>query len=226
MKKVLIVDDEEKIRILIKKYCDTEGIESEQAENGQVALEKFRKDTFNLIILDVMMPEMDGLEVLTEIRHESNIPVIILSGRGEEYDKISGFELGVDDYVVKPFSPKELMLRINAILKRAESVGSVSEAKRNIYENKGLKIDYDSRIVTVDGNKINLTPKEMELLFFFIRNKNIALTREKLMTNIWGYTFFSDDRTLDTHIKMLRKNLGEYSALIVTLRGIGYRYDG
>ena len=184
-----------------------------------------RKDPrrFDLIVMDVMMPELDGFSAVREIRKISSAPVLMLSARGEEYDRIHGFELGVDDYVVKPFSPKELMMRIQAIIKRSRP--AESESDRLILQFGGLKIDITGRMVEVDGTRIDLTPKEYDLLFYMAQNRNIALTREQLITNVWGYDFYGDDRTLDTHIKLLRKSLGEYSRMIVTLRGVGYRFE-
>lgn len=219
MYKLLVVDDEEKIRTIIGKYATFEGYDVTEAVDGMSAMEILRNKDFDLIILDIMMPDIDGFTVCRELRKKSNTPVIMLSARGEEYDRLHGFEVGVDDYVVKPFSPKELMMRVAAIIKRTSNV--TGEA----FEYKGLKVDFAGRIVYVDGNKAELTPKEYDLLFYLIKNRGIALTREKLISNVWGYDFFGDDRTLDTHIKLLRKNLGEYSGLIVTLRGVGYRFE-
>ncbi len=219
MYKLLVVDDEEKIRTLIGKYASFEGYDVSEAADGMSAMEILRNKDFDIIILDIMMPDIDGFTVCRELRKKSNTPVIMLSARGEEYDKLHGFEVGVDDYVVKPFSPKELMMRVAAILKRTSNVSGDS------FEYEGLRVDFAGRIVYVDGNKAELTPKEYDLLFYLIKNKGIALTREKLISNVWGYDFFGDDRTLDTHIKLLRKNLGSYSGLIVTLRGVGYRFE-
>ncbi len=219
MYKLLVVDDEEKIRTLIGKYAAFEGYDVTEAADGMSALEILRNKDFDLIILDIMMPDVDGFTVCRELRKNSTTPVIMLSARGEEYDRLHGFEVGVDDYVVKPFSPKELMMRVAAIIKRTSNVSG------GFFEHEGLKVDFAGRIVYVDGNKAELTPKEYDLLFYLIKNKGIALTREKLISNVWGYDFFGDDRTLDTHIKLLRKNLGSYSGLIVTLRGVGYRFE-
>ena len=224
MAKLLIVDDEEKIRTLIRKYAEFDGHTVVEAGNGMEALECFRREPFDLIVMDIMMPVLDGLSASREIRKHSEVPIIVLSARGEEYDRIGGFQLGVDDYVVKPFSPKELMLRIEAILKR--TVGSSTSDQKEIYRKEGLTVDFTARIVTVDGAVAELSPKEYELLFYMIRNKNIALTREKLICEVWGYDFYGDDRTLDTHIKLLRHSLGPYSKFIVTLRGVGYRFEG
>ncbi len=220
--KLLVVDDEARIRELIRKYAVFEGYEVAEAENGMAAVELARKQPFDLIIMDVMMPELDGFSACREIRKESQTPVIMLSARGEEYDKIHGFELGIDDYVVKPFSPKELMMRVSAVLKRGR--GDVSQ-KRDVVTISGITVDFTARMVLVDGENVELSPKEYDLLFYMVRNRGIALSREKLITQVWGYDFFGDDRTLDTHIKLLRKQLGKYSGYIVTLRGVGYRFE-
>ena len=230
MYKILIVDDEENIRRLIRKYAEFEGHEVFEAENGMVAVDLCKNESFDIIVMDIMMPELDGLSACREIRKHSNTPILMLSARGEEYDKISGFEFGVDDYVVKPFSPKELMLRIDAIMKRVsqntktESVSS-SEPKHETFTIEGLTADFTSRIVYIDGEKADLSPREYDLLFYMLKNRNIALSREKLITDVWGYDFYGDDRTLDTHIKLLRKSLGKYRKFIVTLRGVGYRFE-
>lgn len=221
MSKILVVDDEFRIRQIIKKYGEFEGHTVEEATDGMQAIEICRKNTFDLIIMDVMMPELDGFSACREIRKFSNTPIIMLSARGEEYDKIHGFELGSDDYVVKPFSPRELMMRVNAVIKRSNS--TIADKDQFVYE--GLKVDFSARIVTIDGARIEMTPKEYELFFYMVKNKGIALTREKLISQVWGYDFFGDERTLDTHIKLLRKSLGEYSRCIVTLRGVGYRFE-
>ncbi len=220
---ILIVDDEEQIRNLIKKYAIFEGYQVSEAVDGMEAVEICRRQKFDLIIMDVMMPELDGFSACREIRKTSDTPVLMLSARGEEYDRIHGFEIGVDDYVVKPFSPKELMMRVQAILKRSRPASP--ENGKEIYRFEGLVVDITGRIVTIDGQKADLSPKEYDLLFYLVRNRNIALSRENLITNVWGYDFYGDDRTLDTHIKLLRKSLGEYSKFIVTLRGVGYRFE-
>ena len=217
MSKILVVDDEFRIREIIKKYANFEGHKVTEAVDGMSAIEICNKETFDIIIMDVMMPELDGFSACKEIRKHCNTPIIMLSARGEEYDKIHGFELGIDDYVVKPFSPKELMMRVNAVLKRSNGADTPSQDV--------FKYDFTARIVTVNGERIDMTPKEYELFFYMVKNKGIALTREKLISEVWGYDFFGDDRTLDTHIKLLRKSLGEYSKCIVTLRGVGYRFD-
>lgn len=224
LRKILIVDDEQNIRQIILKYAKFEGYDAEEASNGLEAVDMCRKNDYDLIIMDIMMPELDGFSACREIRKTKNTPVIMLSARGEEYDRIHGFETGVDDYVVKPFSPKELMMRVSAILKRAGADGE--ENKHDIYESEGLKVDFTGRIVYIDGERVNMSPKEYELLFYMVKNKNIALSREKIITDVWGHDFFGGDRTLDTHIKILRKSLGKYNTRIVTLRGVGYRFEG
>lgn len=223
---ILIVDDEEKIRSLLRKYAEFEGHTVTEAENGMDAVTVCRKESFDIIIMDIMMPLLDGFSAVAEIRKNSDVPVIMLSARGEEYDKINGFRLGIDDYVVKPFSPKELMLRIDAVMKRVKAGKKApEEAERDIFTLEGLKVDFTARIVYIDGNRADMSPKEYDLLFYLIKNANIALTREKLITKVWGYDFFGDDRTLDTHIKLLRRSLGPYAKFIVTLRGVGYRFE-
>ena len=221
MYKILVVDDEARIRSIVKKYAEFEGHSVTEAADGMEAVHFCRSAEFDIIIMDIMMPELDGFSACREIRKISQTPIIMLSARSEEYDKINGFELGIDDYVVKPFSPKELMLRINAIMKRSCAV----ENKNEIVEIEGLRADLTARTVTVDGKRIDMSPKEYDLFFYMLRNKNIALTREKLISNVWGYDFFGDDRTLDTHIKLLRRQLGPYADRITTLRGVGYRFE-
>lgn len=217
---ILIVDDEANIRSMIRKYAVYEGYAVEEAANGLEAVEKCRKNTYDLIIMDVMMPEMDGFSACRKIRSFARTPVLMLSARGEEYDRIHGFELGVDDYVVKPFSPRELMMRIGAILKRS---GGGQESERvTIGE---MTVDFTARRVTIGDEALSLSPKEYELLFYMVRNRGIALTRERLISEVWGYDFYDDDRTLDTHIKLLRKSLGAYADRITTLRGVGYRFE-
>lgn len=225
MYKILVVDDEFRIRQIIRKYAEFEGYEVDEAVDGMQAIQVCRKEKFDLIIMDVMMPELDGFSACREIKKfEPNTPIIMLSARGEEYDKIHGFELGSDDYVVKPFSPKELMMRVNAVMKRTHT-SEQKEVKKDVFTYKGLSVDFSARIVTVDGNRIEMTPKEYDLFFYMVKNKGLALTRESLISEVWGYDFFGDERTLDTHIKLLRKSLGEYSKCIVTLRGVGYRFE-
>ena len=218
--KVLIVDDEEMIRAVIREYVEFEGGEAEEAEDGMAAVMKCRENDYDVVIMDVMMPRLDGFSAVKEIRKFKNTPVIMLSARGEEYDKLFGFEIGSDDYVTKPFSPKELMARIHAVVKR-----SGQSDTHDYYEFEGLKIDVRGRSVLVDGEKAELTPKEYELLFYFAENRGVALTRERLLNKVWGYDFYGDDRTVDTHVKMLRGNLKEYRKFIVTLRGLGYKFE-
>ena len=226
MYSILVVDDETQIRRLIRKYAEFEGFEVFEAENGMQAVDMCRENDYDIVILDVMMPELDGFSACTEIRKFSSVPMIMLSARGEEYDRIHGFENGVDDYVVKPFSPRELMMRVNAIIKRyGGKEGGSDLPDHETFTIGKLTVDFTGRLVYIDGEKVNLSPKEYDLLFYLVKNRNIALTREKLITNVWGYDFYGDDRTLDTHIKLLRKSLGECSDYIVTLRGVGYRFE-
>lgn len=221
MSTILIVDDEMRIREMIRKYAQFEGYDVAEAQDGMEAIQMCKNNTYDFIIMDVMMPQLDGFSACKEIRKSCNTPVLMLSARGEEYDKIHGFEIGVDDYVVKPFSPKELMMRIGAILKRSQAMDTVKE----IFTYKGLTIDFTARKVFIDEQVIEMSPKEYALLFYLVRNAGIALTREQLIRDVWGYDFYGDDRTLDTHIKLLRKSLREYSSLITTLRGVGYRFE-
>lgn len=223
MAKILIVDDEEMIRNVVREYAEFEGYETDEAEDGMQAVEKCRKNDYDLIVMDIMMPKLDGYSACREIRKSKQIPVIMLSARGEEYDKLFGFELGIDDYVVKPFSPKELTARIRAVLKRA----AAPEAEKNpdVLRFEGLEINMPGREVIVDGTPAALTPKEYDLLFYLVRNKGLALSRDKLLEEVWGYDFYGDDRTVDTHIKMLRNSIGQYRKFIVTLRGMGYKFD-
>ena len=220
---ILIVDDEEQIRMIIKKYAAFEGYQVSEAVNGMEAVEICRRQHFDLIIMDVMMPELDGFSASREIRKTANTPILMLSARGEEYDRIHGFEIGVDDYVVKPFSPRELMMRVSAIIKRCQ--GRAKEQQKVVAVFEGLTVDFTGRRVLIDGKPVEMSPKEYDLFFYLVKNRGIALTREKLITNVWGYDFYGDDRTLDTHIKLLRKSLGPYSKFIVTLRGVGYRFE-
>lgn len=222
--RILIVDDEELIRNMIKEYISIEEYSADEAEDGMEALKLFKQKEYSLIILDVMMPRMDGWSVCREIRRVSQVPVIMLTARGEEYDKLLGFELGVDDYVVKPFSPKELLARIKAIIRRSMSQGGSNLAKDRI-SFEGLSIEFKSRNVYVDGDIVNLTPKEYELLSFFVQNPNIVFSRDQLLNSVWGYDFIGDDRTVDTHVKMLRESLGNYRKFIVTVWGTGYKFE-
>ena len=221
MYKILVADDEQKIREVIREYAEFEGHEVSEAVDGMQAVEMAKNEDFDIIILDVMMPKLDGFSACKEIRKFKNVPVLMLSARGEEYDKLFGFEIGVDDYVVKPFSPKELLARIKAVLKRS----SAAEQQMEIIRFEGLEINVTGREVTVDGKTASLTPKEYDLLFYLVKNKGIALSREKLLEEVWGYDFYGDDRTVDTHIKMLRNSLGEYRKFIKTLRGMGYKFE-
>lgn len=223
MAHILIVDDEVNIRKVVREYAEFDGYEVTEAENGMEAVNLCREHDYDLIIMDVMMPRLDGYSACKEIRKAKNIPVIMLSARGEEYDKLFGFEIGVDDYVVKPFSPKELMARVKAVLKRNQSSDNSAQPARYVFE--GLEVDISGREVYVNGQKAAMTPKEYDLLFYLVKNKNIALSRDKLLEEVWGYDFFGDDRTVDTHIKMLRNSLGEYRKFIVTLRGMGYKFE-
>ena len=220
--KILIVDDEEMIRAVLREYIEFEGNEADEAQDGMEAVRKCRENDYDVILMDVMMPRLDGFSAVKEIRKFKDTPVIMLSARSEEYDKLFGFELGSDDYVTKPFSPKEVMARIHAVTKRAAG----GEGKpHDVYEFEGLRIDMMGRNVYVDGERAELTPKEYELLFYFVENRGVALSRERLLNKVWGYDFYGDDRTVDTHVKMLRGNLKEYRKFIVTLRGLGYKFE-
>lgn len=220
MTKILIVDDEAGIREVIREYAQLKHqFYVEEASNGEEALRKIQTEHFDLIILDIMMPVMDGFTFMHEMKKIKSVPVIMLSARGQEYDKLMGFELGVDDYVVKPFSPNELMARIHAVLKRH------AQPSQDAYHFEGLHVDVLARNVYINEKKLALTPKEFDLLVFMIRHKNTALTREVLLENVWNYSYFGDDRTIDTHVKMLRRNLGDYRHLIVTVRGMGYKFE-
>ena len=216
--RVLVVDDEKLIRDVIKEYLLLENIKVDEAENGLQAVDEVKHNDYDIIIMDIMMPKMDGYTACGEIKKIKDIPFIMLSARGEEYDKLIGFDLGIDDYVTKPFSPKELVARIKVITKR-------KDVANNIFEIKGVRLDDVAHDVYVDGKKIYLTPKEYELLKYFFDNKNIALSRENLLNHVWGFDFYGDDRTVDTHVKTLRKHLGKYKDLIVTVRGMGYKLE-
>lgn len=221
--KILIVDDEEMIRGVLREYVEFEGNEAFEAADGMEAVKMCKDNDYDVVLMDVMMPRLDGFSAVKEIRKFKDVPVIMLSARGEEYDKLFGFEIGADDYVTKPFSPKEVMARINAVTKRRASANA--DNGNPVLKFEGLEIDMAGRNVYVDGEKAELTPKEYELLFYLVRNKGIALTREKLLYDVWGFDFYGDDRTVDTHIKMLRGNLKEYRKFIVTLRGLGYKFE-
>lgn len=230
MYNILVVDDEARIRSMIRKYAEFEGHTVTEAGDGMEAVHFCRSAQFDIIIMDIMMPELDGFSACREIRKSLQTPIIMLSARGEEYDKINGFELGIDDYVVKPFSPKELMLRIEAVMKRVnkkDAMGDVKKENRVVsLDNGRLKADITARIVYIDEKRIEMSPKEYDLFFYMLENRNVAISREKFINDVWGYDFYGDVRTLDTHIKLLRKSLGRYSNMIVTLRGVGYRFEG
>ena len=222
MYKLLIVDDEQKIREVIREYAEFNGFETDEAADGMSAIGLVKLNDYDLIIMDVMMPKLDGFSACKEIKKIKDIPIIMLSARGEEYDKLFGFELGIDDYVVKPFSPKELIARVNAVISRNKASAPSDSDELSF---GGLVINMPARTVTIDGEQAELTPKEYELLFYLVKNRNLALSRDKLLQDIWGYDFFGDDRTIDTHIKNLRNNLGPYRDYIVTLRGVGYKFE-
>ncbi len=223
MSRILVADDEEKIRAIIRKFGESEGYEIVEAADGLEAVRLCEEQNFDVVILDIMMPGLDGFSACGEIRKRKKTPVIMLSARGEEYDRIHGFELGIDDYVVKPFSPRELMMRIHVVIGRGRP--REEQAGHDIFKAEGLLIDFTGRTVSVDGQRAELSPKEYDLLFYLVRNRNIALRRETLLSQVWGYDYYGDDRTLDTHIKLLRGRLGEYRKFLVTLRGVGYRFD-
>jgi len=219
MAKLLIVDDEIKIREVVKEYALLNGYEADEASDGAEALKKIELEHYDLIVLDIMMPLMDGYSACREIRKIKKVPIIMLSARHEEYDKLLGFELGVDDFVVKPFSPKELMARIKVVIDRN------TQKIQDLYVFEGLSINVDARVVSIDQQKVMLTPKEFDLLLYLVSNKNTAINREALLEKVWNYNYFGDDRTVDTHVKMLRHNLGIYRKFIVTVRGTGYKFE-
>nr|MCR5355562.1 response regulator transcription factor [Lachnospiraceae bacterium] len=214
--KILVVDDEDKIRAVIRKYGEFEGYEIYEASNGMDAVEMCRENDYDLILMDVMMPELDGFSACGAIKKIKDIPVIMLSARGEEYDRIHGFEVGVDDYVMKPFSPKELMMRINVVINRNRNSSGNNLDTADIFVYEGLEVNFTARTVSVDGVRVDMSPKEYDLLFYMVKNRNIALTREQLITEVWGYDYYGEDRTLDTHVKLLRNSLGPYRELLVT----------
>ena len=220
MFKILVVDDEKSIREVIRTYAEFEGHEVVEARDGLEAIDKVREEDFDVIVMDIMMPKLDGFSSYKEIKKIKDIPVLMLSARSEEYDKLFGFEIGIDDYVTKPFSPKEIMARLNVIVNRNNKV-----EENNTMEFEGLKIDLDGRVVFVDDEIVELTPKEYDLLVYMVKNKNIALSRDKLLNQVWGYDFYGEDRTVDTHIKMLRNSIKEYRKFIITVRGVGYKFD-
>ena len=216
---ILIVDDEKLLRDVVKEYCLNDNYNVYEAENGLDALQVLEKENIDLIVLDIMMPKMDGYTFFKQMKEKENIPTIVLSARGEEYDKLLGFDLGIDDYLTKPFSPRELMARIKAILKRSNNL-----VEDNIFIYQGLKVDFKGRVLYIDNEEVYLTPKEFYLLTYFIKNPNTAITRDQLLNKVWGYDYFGDDRTIDSHIKILRNNLGKYRDLIITIRGVGYKF--
>lgn len=224
MAKLLIVDDEVNIRELIRKYALYSNHEPDLAENGLEAIQKAKIKEYDLIVMDIMMPNLDGFSAIREIRKFSSVPIVILSSRSEEYDKIYGFELGIDDYVTKPFSPKELMMRINAIINRA-TLRISKETSKNVWTFNQLKVDYAAHLLYISNEKVDLTPKEYDLFLYLIENADTVVSREQLLEKVWGYDFDGDDRTLDTHMKSLRKKIGTYADNIVTIRRVGYRFE-
>ncbi len=224
MYRLLVVDDEPMIREVIREYAEFNDFEVDEAEDGMEAVSLCKEKDYDILVMDIMMPRLDGFSACKEIRKYKDIPIIMLSARSEEYDKLFGFELGIDDYVTKPFSPKELMARINAVIMRHNVQSRVKE-ESDVIAFDGLKINIPAHTVEVDGQKVEMTPKEYELLFYLVENKNLALSRDTLLQDIWGYDFFGEDRTIDTHIKNLRNNLGPYRDHIVTVRGVGYKFE-
>ncbi|HNR03941.1 MAG TPA: response regulator transcription factor [Bacillota bacterium] len=222
--RILLVEDENRIREMVKEYLENEGFVIDEAADGAEALDKFGNSEYDMLVLDVMIPKVDGWSVCREIRRASSIPILMLTARGEEYDKLFGFELGVDDYIVKPFSPKELVARIKAVLRRSSNSGS-NAYSAELFEYKGLLVNMSSRKVTIDERNIDMTPREFDLMSFFIKNRDRVFTREQLLNKVWGYEFGGDFRTVDTHIKMLRESLGEYRNLLVTVWGVGYKFE-
>jgi DNA-binding response OmpR family regulator len=221
--RILIADDEPEIRNILRDYLTSFDYEIEEAENGVVALEKLAAGSFDILIVDIMMPLLDGWEVCAKAKALSDASIIVLSAKGQEYDKLKGFELGVEDYMTKPFSLKELKARINVILRRREAMNASEESDR--YELSGMVVDFSGRSLTIQGEKIKLTPKEFDLLEYFIRNKGLVLSRDRILDRVWGMDYFGEDRTVDTHVKMLRESLGDYRNLISTVWGIGYKFE-
>lgn len=222
-KRVLIAEDEKEIRNIIKEYMSMESYIVDEAADGREALELFAKNEYDIILVDIMMPQISGWDVCRKVRETSEVPIIILSAKGQEYDKLRGFELGIDDYIVKPFSPRELLARIKVIFRRNDKAKKDEDRQR--YEYGQLVVVFESQNVSVDGAKIKMTPKEYDLLEYFIRNRNMVLSRDMLLDGVWGIDFMGDDRTVDTHVKMLRESLGRYRNLVVTVWGKGYKFE-
>ncbi|MDD3705163.1 MAG: response regulator transcription factor [Clostridiaceae bacterium] len=222
--RILLVEDEDRIRQMVREYLESEGFSVTEAADGAEALDKFKDSEFDMLILDVMLPAVDGWSVCREVRRESSIPILMLTARGEEYDRLFGFELGVDDYIVKPFSPKELVARMKAVLRRSSNSGG-NASSAEMFKYKELLVNMSSRKVTIDGRNIDMTPREFDLMSFFIKNRDRVFTREQLLNKVWGYEFGGDYRTVDTHVKMLRESLGEYRGLLVTVWGVGYKFE-
>lgn len=222
--RILLIEDESRIREMVKEYLENEGFVIIEASDGAEGLEKFKSSEYDMLLLDVMLPKVDGWSVCREVRRASSVPILMLTARGEEYDRLFGFELGVDDYIIKPFSPKELVARMKAVLRRSKSSLS-NEFSADLFEYKSLSVNTSSRRVTIDGKNIEMTPKEFDLISFFVKNRDRVFTREQLLDKVWGYEFGGDYRTVDTHIKMLRESLGEYRSLLVTVWGVGYKFE-
>lgn len=222
--RILLIEDESRIREMVKEYLENEGFLITEAYDGADALDKFKNIDFDMLVLDVMLPKVDGWSVCREVRRTSSIPILMLTARGEEYDRLFGFELGVDDYMVKPFSPKELVARMKAVLRRSSNAANIVFSA-DLFEYRSLSVNISSRKVTIDGRNIEMTPKEFDLLSFFVKNRDRVFTREQLLDKVWGYEFGGDYRTIDTHVKMLRESLGEYRSLVVTVWGVGYKFE-
>jgi DNA-binding response OmpR family regulator len=222
--RILIIEDESRIREMVKEYLENEGFVITEASDGAEGLDKFKSSEYDMLLLDVMLPKVDGWSVCREVRRTSSVPILMLTARGEEYDRLFGFELGVDDYIVKPFSPKELVARMKAVLRRSKNSHG-NESSADLFEYKSLSVNMSSRKVTIDGKNIEMTPKEFDLISFFVKNRDRVFTREQLLNKVWGYEFGGDYRTVDTHIKMLRESLGEYRSLLVTVWGVGYKFE-
>ena len=222
--RILLVEDESRIREMVREYLENEGFVITEAVDGADGLDKFKGSEFDMLVLDVMLPKIDGWSVCREVRRTSTIPILMLTARGEEYDRLFGFELGVDDYIVKPFSPKELVARMKAVLRRSSNSTNNTSAV-DLFEYRSLSVNINSRKVTISGKNIEMTPKEFDLLSFFVKNRDRVFTREQLLDKVWGYEFGGDYRTVDTHVKMLRESLGEFRNLLVTVWGVGYKFE-